>query len=133
MQLATVKIGPNKCLNPTLKITTSSTMTGALVIHTHGNATREDFAAAQQVVWWQLILSKRLPRFGAPRLAHSTGLASEWALVEIDGLYRISLSVWEIGRDHLKSTVVIPSEADPHTYLDQLDGVLVVSAVRRAA
>jgi hypothetical protein len=101
--------------------------------HVKELATREDLATAQQIAWWESVVVKRAPKFSAkPRLAHCTGFVSEWSLVSINGRWSIQLEVWVLGSDR-KSSILLPKDRSPQDVLDQLDGVRVASADRRAA
>jgi len=130
--IASISIGPTTCLSPD-GITTTHTLIftpkGLIPSEIKELATREDITTAQQIAWWESVVVKRAPKFSAkPRLAHCTGLVSEWSLVSINGRWSIQLEVWTLGSDR-KSSILLPKDRSPQDVLDQLDGLLVASTV----
>lgn len=130
--LASISIGPKTCLTPD-GITTTHTLIftakGLISSEIKELATHEDVATAQQIAWWESVIVARAPKFSArPRLAHCTGLVSEWSLVSINGRWSIQLEVWTLGSDR-KSSILLPKDRNPQDVLDQLDGLLVASTV----
>lgn len=134
--LASISIGPKTCLTPDGIVTTHTlifTAKGLVSSEIKDLATREDLATAQQIAWWENVVVARAPKFSAhPRLAHCTGFVSEWSLVAINGRWSIQLEVWVLGSDR-KSGILLPKDRNPQDVLDQLDGIRVASADRRAA